>query len=165
MSANEAYRTFIHELRDWLIPEVAHDAALSHMVNHAQFDGQGDWMYILNLTPDERPRIRLSFRQNMVTHNPQSKVFALEIDLIGGLTPELIESRAYELMPIGDRGVFRRNGREQYYIQVPWGHGREYDRLRLHSVRDSLYGFALQSIRFARRAVSEDRPPHAGSRR
>jgi hypothetical protein len=168
MTAGEAYGRFMRELLEHFKTRANQDAALARL--QLPPVPSGPCKNILAFTVPGEPEIRLAFKQSRIVSQvagqlkPRWKVFALEIGLGNDPNRQPIETSAVDLLPIGWHGI----SGKIFFIELPWGQGNsqsEYDRLSNHQVRERLFDFADDAIRFALSTINERNEGRAGSRR
>jgi len=156
MTAREAYGRFTSELLEHFRARANQDAALGRL--QLPPGPSGPCENILAFTVPDRPEIRLAFRESRIVsqeageRKPRWKVLALEIGL-DDRNRQRIETRAVDSPLIGWRGI-RKEPKlgEIFFTELPWGQGdsqSEYDRLSNQQVRQRLFDFADDAIRFA----------------
>jgi len=181
MTAGEAYGRFMHELLEHFRTRANQDAALARL--QLPPGPSGPCENILAFTVPGGPEIRLAFRQSKIVsqvagqckpirkpiRKPLWKVFALEIVLGNDPNRQEVETPAVDSLPIGWRGISPDPKlRKIFFIELPWGQGNsqsEHDRLSNQQVRERLFDFADDAIRFALSTINERNEGSAGSRR
>jgi len=153
-TAKEAYPAFLNSLLQWLHNRRDRHPSMAALLQAPRiFEGARGYRHVAIFSERPDPRVHMAFRQNMVTGDRDSKVFALEMFLPSGMTAENLESGLARYIPVGQRDTYSHKDATVYFIQIPWGVSGEWDRLEQTGVRDCLFEFTFHALRFAAEAL------------
>ena len=156
MTAKEAYHHFMSGLKDWLPSHVLGSQGLLHMVRGMTIRANKDYEYVAVFPGPGRRKAYLCFAQNMIRHDRDSKVFAVEFSVGSKLNSNWLRREAARMLPKGERDVYPSTKGERFFVQFEWGTADEYDRLISDPLRIQLYDVALDALRFADHALQHE---------
>ncbi len=155
MNAKEAYGAFLRKLKAWLQDHVGSSEDLKHMVGETKVAGPSN--QILRLPGRGGRMAYLRFAQNPLTQRHRSKVLIVEFSVGSKLSPEWLESQAANMMPIGSsRGVYNNGKGDVFFALIEWCNKGGHEWLACSPVRQRLYHFALDAVRFAGHAFRHE---------
>lgn len=159
MTAKKAYADFLRDLLAWLPAQVGDNAGLLFMIRGAEISPKNDYDYTVKFPgrSTDRRKAYLYFARNMLSPNdPKSKVFAVGFSIGSKLTYVWLEAEANRMLPEGSCEKYDYGKGDILFVQTEWGQEGEWDRLYSRPVRMRLFQYALDALRFAKRALDHE---------